>query len=81
MVDEWDFSLFPNPTHGEVFLRLPRGEPVEVLLIDAMGRHIRSLSGVTAHVLSIELSELSSGAYAIRVSDGQHSRTKKLMIP
>ena len=79
--DEWDFSLFPNPARSEVFLKLPHGLPKEIVLLDAMGRQIRSWSGVSTKVLSVNLSELSSGAYAIRVSDGQHARTKKLMIP
>ncbi|MBK8226674.1 MAG: T9SS type A sorting domain-containing protein [Flavobacteriales bacterium] len=75
-----DFTMFPNPAHDELVLGLPDDLTMDILLLDVMGRRLRAWAGITATSLRISLDPLARGAYAIRVTDGAHSRTKKLII-
>lgn len=76
----WDFTLYPNPTRDEFFIRLPDDAPKEIALYDPSGRRLNTWGSVTAMLHRLSVEGLSKGIYWIRVSDGVHSRTKKLLV-
>jgi len=76
----WDFAIYPNPTRGELQIRLPEGVPKDIAVLDLAGRMITSWSSVADKVKFLQLGNVAKGAYWIRVSDGRYTRTKKLLI-
>jgi hypothetical protein len=77
---DWDFTLYPNPAREEVHLRFNDDTPKEVTILDPFGRRVRTRSGISQRLYRLETGGLASGAYWIRVSDGTHSTSKKLLI-
>lgn len=76
----WDFSLYPNPTRQEVFMRFRDDSSKEIALFDIAGRCVLVNSAITSTSHRITVCDLAKGPYFIRVSDGITSCTKKLII-
>ncbi|MBK9149332.1 MAG: T9SS type A sorting domain-containing protein [Flavobacteriales bacterium] len=77
---DWDFTVFPNPSRQDVFLRFHREEPKDIILLDMAGRRIATHTSITSSMLRLTISELAKGPYFIRVTCGDQSKTKKLII-
>lgn len=80
IVDEWDFTLFPNPTRNVLFLRLPTGSTKEVTLHDVAGKVVMRQPNVSSSFHQLPIGQLAMGAYWVRVSDGANSKVRKLII-
>lgn len=76
----WDFALYPNPTRGELYLRLTDDKPKDVMIHDLSGRQIRTWSSVTGPIQHLPMERLANGAYWVRVSDGHNSKVRKVII-
>lgn len=76
----WDFILYPNPARDELFVQLPDDQPRRIVLHDLTGRQIRSWESAKGPVLRIPVEQLARGPYALRVSGGSTSKTKKFII-
>jgi hypothetical protein len=63
---ENSFQVYPNPTSDRITIRMPASEPAQLLLIDAAGRTVRTLtvSGVGG---TMDLTGLPSGGYWLRM--------------
>jgi hypothetical protein len=78
-------ALYPNPAKKAAFVELPASlgrQAVTATLVDALGRQVRTVSlpaqGALAHQLN--LSELATGVYALRLSTSAGVVVKKLVI-
>jgi hypothetical protein len=78
-------ALYPNPAKKAAFVELPASlgrQAVTASLVDALGRVVRTVSlpakGAVAHQL--DLSELATGVYALRLSTSAGVLVKKLVI-
>jgi len=78
-------ALYPNPAKKAAFVELPASlgrQAVTAALVDALGRQVRTLTlpaqGALAHQL--DLSELATGVYALRLSTSAGVVVKKLVI-
>jgi len=78
---DWDFSLFPNPARDELVVQFSDEIPRAVALHDLAGRQVASWSNVKGRLQVTDLARVASGAYWIRVSDGELGKVKKLIIP
>lgn len=76
----WDFTLYPNPTRSELYVRLPDETPKTIVLRDLSGRLIKTWSSVTGSVQHLPIEHLSKGAYWVVVSDAANSKAKKLIV-
>lgn len=76
----WDYSLYPNPARDELNLVLPDDEPVDIALYDLSGRWLRGWSRMKGPGIPLPIDRLAQGAYYVRVSAGEHSRVKPLII-
>ena len=76
----WDFSIYPNPAQDAVSLGFTDASPKEVMLFDLAGRAILTQENVTALVTWVSLDRLARGIYWVRVQNGIHVKTKKLII-
>jgi hypothetical protein len=78
-------ALYPNPAQKAAFVELPASlgrQAVTAALVDALGRQVRAITlpaqGALAHQL--DLSELATGVYALRLSTSAGVVVKKLVI-
>ncbi|MGB3870432.1 MAG: T9SS type A sorting domain-containing protein, partial [Flavobacteriales bacterium] len=75
----WDFSLFPNPTTGELNVLLPTGPPVSLTILDLAGRQLFHVDGLSKGMHQLDLKYLVPGAYNVRATLGTTFRNKLLI--
>ena len=75
-----DFVLSPNPAHGTVDVQLP-AEALggRLTLCDLAGRELINLA-VEESWMEIDISELPSGAYLVKLATAMGTVTKKLLV-
>lgn len=75
-VDASSFTLYPNPTQGQIYLKFDESHSMEVssyVLLDCFGRTISSNPiKANADKFLIETSELAEGVYTVQLN-GTHS--------
>jgi hypothetical protein len=78
-------ALYPNPAKKAAFVELPASlgrQAVTATLVDALGRQVRTIvlpaQGAVAHQL--DLTELATGIYALRLSTSAGVVVKKLIV-
>ncbi|MBL0126013.1 MAG: T9SS type A sorting domain-containing protein [Flavobacteriales bacterium] len=76
----WDFIVYPNPAENEVHLRMPDDALRDIMLHDLLGRQVGVWRRMKGPVLTLPLSQLARGTYWIRATNGESSRTKKLIV-
>jgi hypothetical protein len=72
-------TLFPNPAHDELYIRINNGSEsgrVTYSIMDPLGRVI--IENVP-YSDKIDISELKSGIYFIRISDGKNTSSSKFI--
>lgn len=78
------FSLFPNPNHGEFTIKLgsSSGKNIQVDVFDIRGRSIfSSVYGNAGNFdQTIKLNSVESGMYLVKVSDGINETIRKIVI-
>lgn len=83
-VEEGDFQLFPNPTNGELFIRLPDAErgAVRMEVMDVTGRLVRSeqFNAASGSNAQFDMSELQSGNYTVVLSTDSWRRSRALQL-
>jgi hypothetical protein len=79
---EDDLIIFPNPASSEVKLIVPGGASVgEVIIIDTSGREVKRYSGLPYGNFGVlDISDIPSGMYLIRVNTGTESVSARLLI-
>ena len=74
-----DFTVFPNPTDGLVNINeVSNFNQIEVM--DMTGRTVRTVSTNGQHNVSLNVQDLMTGMYSVRVSNSETSITKKLSV-
>ena len=76
------FTLYPNPTVGDVFIRPSTGDAgsVKIRLIDVQGQILNEMS--IEHMTQetrVELSNYASGIYFVEVYSGERKFTFKVI--
>lgn len=78
-----DFSLYPNPNNGDfnVQFNSTSNEPIELAVFDIRGRQIYQNVYTNNGFFNenIQLNNLQSGVYLIKVKDGKNELTKKFI--
>jgi hypothetical protein len=72
------FTLYPNPAKDLIHLRTPNIEEGRVVLIDLLGKKVMDehFSSITSQ---IDISELKSGIYMVRIETEDMSITRKIV--
>ncbi|NMH26777.1 beta strand repeat-containing protein [Flavobacterium silvaticum] len=76
-------SVYPNPvTDGKFFIKVPSGDNYTVSLVNVLGQQFTTTNVATsANTLQVMPDKLlSSGVYMVRVTNGNVSATKKLIV-
>ncbi|WP_373072844.1 T9SS type A sorting domain-containing protein [Zeaxanthinibacter enoshimensis] len=72
------FRLYPNPaTEGKVFINTTQNAPKRILIYDVLGTQVLQ---TTILGKELNISELNSGVYVLRVLEGDKIATRKLVI-
>ncbi|MCQ2284570.1 MAG: T9SS type A sorting domain-containing protein, partial [Bacteroidales bacterium] len=79
-LSENDVEIYPNPAENTLFINFDNNQynVSNIQLFDINGRLISS-EQVEANVNSINVSNLTSGCYFIRLSDGRNAFTTKFI--
>ena len=79
-----DFSIYPNPNNGSFTIKLDSDaqNPISVEVFDIRGRSIynKRYSATNEFDEVINLNNVQSGLYLVKVSDGQRAITKKIIV-
>lgn len=75
-------TVFPNPSNGEVHVRLNEVSMAELSVYDVMGRQLHSyhFNGLNHTTFERYLNDLSNGVYFIKADAEQGSQTVKLIV-
>ncbi|WP_299116315.1 T9SS type A sorting domain-containing protein [uncultured Winogradskyella sp.] len=72
------FSIFPNPTNtGEVTISSVNASPIAVTVFDVLGKQVKN---ETISNNRLDVSNLKSGIYLLRLTQDEATSTKKLVI-
>jgi PKD repeat protein len=73
------FSIFPNPTNGEV--TVSSSSPIdEITVLDNTGRVVQTIKGDKSTEIKLELNHLSSGSYHLQIRMNGNFKMDKLII-
>lgn len=73
-----DLSIYPNPvSNGKIYITTKDNLTKEVEIYDVLGKKILS-SSVFGKELNI--SKLTAGIYILKIREGNHSATRKLVV-
>lgn len=83
--DDWQISLFPNPTKGEFKLNLSglKTEKVEIAIHNSAGvviyrKEYKTISGELHEIINIE--QYSKGVYLVKISNHKLILTRKIVL-
>lgn len=76
-----DFNVYPNPTSDSITVDLKNIENPKVQIFDINGRQVYESSHITSKKIVIDVKNTAvSGIYYVKVSTGNLSHTKKLIL-
>ncbi|MCG8577994.1 MAG: T9SS type A sorting domain-containing protein [Flavobacteriales bacterium] len=75
---ELDVEVYPNPTEGIVTIKLGENESASYQILNSLGAVV--YAGKISGTEQLDLSELSSGLYAVSVVAGEKVVSKKLIV-
>lgn len=78
LFEELEYSIFPNPSLGQIQLKTPKNKALELYLFTSDGTLIRELN-VNSNQ-SIDLSDLAKGVYFISLNQEGKQEIKKLVL-
>ena len=70
--------LFPNPTHGQVFIQAPQLRQVK--FYNSFGMVAKDLYFESTDMVSIDISDLAQGLYIVEIITTQGKASKKLFV-
>jgi hypothetical protein len=77
-------SIYPNPTNGQVFIKLdlPQSAWVDVQVLDVNGQEITPISSdkMSQNTFQLNLDNLSAGVYLVKVMVDDEMVTKRLVL-
>jgi hypothetical protein len=73
-------SVYPNPASNQMVIHFPSQGNYQVAVVGISGQIVLNAVSVSAHDLTIDVSQLKAGNYFIRILHESLSETKKIMI-
>jgi hypothetical protein len=74
------FTLYPNPSTDGIVTIAANSEFEKVEVLNILGAVISTDNGVEGNKIKMDLGSLAAGTYFVRVSNGEKSKTEKLII-
>jgi hypothetical protein len=79
-LNEANLSFYPNPSYGYLNIQLTgyNGTPVDMMMYDLRGRQVMSRQLTSAQTM-LDLVDLASGVYVIRLEAEGETMTRKIV--
>jgi len=77
---DWGFLVYPNPATDELNLRFMNAAVRDVELYDITGKRLKALSNVNVIEARLPLEGLAMGAYSLRVTTSDGTKSKTVII-
>jgi hypothetical protein len=77
-IAETNFSLYPNPTSGNLSI-VTNGDIATIIVLDALGQQVMSLVSNSA-TIEIDLSGNSNGLYFLRIEQNGNSTMQRVIL-
>lgn len=79
-----DMNVYPNPTNTRVTIEFEsKGEHIKISIFDTLGHEVKVLTNqkITSgsHALDFEVSDLTNGAYFVRIQTQNGQKTKRIV--
>lgn len=74
----FDFSVYPNPSKGEVAIQWESNSTYDVIITDVMGKVVYSENNFASNSM-INL-DVNAGTYFVQLSDNENTTVKKMVI-
>lgn len=78
MESDFDFSIYPNPSNGIFTLNFDNQEAYSVDVISTLGKIVYSKTNISDNVINI--SNLQTGVYLLKVTHKDQIKTKNIII-
>jgi len=77
----FSYLMYPNPTREEVFFVFDENEiPFSIAFFDFTGKHIKTLSNFSNHIISVSTKNLASGLYIVSIFKANSQLSNKKLI-
>ena len=75
-----DFTIYPNPGNGIFNVKFSNNGDYDVDVFDVSGKLVYHINQLSSANNNLNLSNLEKGGYHVRISNGDNSVTKNLVI-
>ena len=80
-VSDWqNLALSPTPATSQIIIETENAYPFDISLFDITGKCIRTIKSNTGNHTSINVEDLPSGYYFLKIADGNFTTTKRFVI-
>ena len=78
---DYSYLMYPNPAREEVFFVFDENQiPLNISLYDLLGKHIKTESDFSNHIISISTRNLAKGLYLVSVFKANNKLSNKKLI-
>lgn len=76
------FKLFPNPAKNQLNISFDRqiSEKIDIKIYNTLGQKVRQLKTNSGISVDLDISDLNSGLYLVKLTQAENSVTKRLII-
>lgn len=78
-LNDIQFTVYPNPASEMIFVETEINEDAQVSILDVTGRCVKQVE-LSENVSSINIEDVESGVYFIKVQQGDNNSVRKLIV-
>lgn len=79
--EEFNFLMFPNPAKEEVYFVFDENEiPYTITIYDLLGKHIKTESDFSNHIITISTRNLAKGLYLVSIFKANSKLSNKKLV-
>ena len=77
---DFELSVYPNPTMGELIIKLPVGHAFDLTMMSLSGQTVHSSQTIKGGAVVWQVSDLPAGAYLLHVRNEQASVVRRVLV-
>jgi len=74
-----NFKLYPNPSSSVFYIQRPGSEDMRVSVYDITGRLVMEKNGINESHYGLDLSDMSSGLYFLKIIEGRQQLSTRIL--
>lgn len=74
-----NFKLYPNPSSSVFYIQRPGSEEMRVSVYDITGRLVKEKNGINTSRYGLDLSDMSSGLYFLKIIEGNQQLSTRIL--